>query len=191
MSECPASDRIAIDPVANPTIALAIVNPAEAKIEDSATCSFSFCIERGSAKSRTKLEAQRQCSERYCPPIRRSRARHRIENLDIGEQLLGRKSIGRAAFDRIGPGLEIHAYSIGVLVVSRSSGTARTTVDETRRDTLVDIAPFLCFDPALVANESKTAIERRRGQARDAPTGAVLEVDFGTHEVFRRRRKNL
>jgi len=32
------------DPVMIPTIALAIVNPADAAIDESATCSFSFCM---------------------------------------------------------------------------------------------------------------------------------------------------
>src|SRR5579862_175331 len=44
MSECPASDRIASDPVNTPITPLATVSAAEAAIEVSATCSFSLCI---------------------------------------------------------------------------------------------------------------------------------------------------
>ena len=40
ISEWPASDKIASDPVANPTSPLAMVSPAEAAIEVSATCSL-------------------------------------------------------------------------------------------------------------------------------------------------------
>ena len=45
-SECAASDRMARDPVAIPTAALATVNPAEAAIEVSATLSLTSCIDR-------------------------------------------------------------------------------------------------------------------------------------------------
>src|SRR5262245_60830040 len=44
MSECAASDRIASDPLATPTIPFASVNPPEAAIELSATFSFWSCI---------------------------------------------------------------------------------------------------------------------------------------------------
>src|SRR5215468_8488592 len=44
ISEWPASERIASEPVAKPTNALAIVRPAEAAIDTRATCSFSDCM---------------------------------------------------------------------------------------------------------------------------------------------------
>src|SRR3954470_23041571 len=46
ISEWPASDRMASDPVMTPTIALATVRPAEAAIEVSATRSFTSCMAR-------------------------------------------------------------------------------------------------------------------------------------------------
>src|SRR5262249_36064197 len=42
--EWPASERIASEPVAKPTKALAIVRIAEATIDTRATCSFSACM---------------------------------------------------------------------------------------------------------------------------------------------------
>src|SRR6476620_11184284 len=44
ISEWPASERIASDPVAKPTKALATVKAAEAAIDTRATCSFSACM---------------------------------------------------------------------------------------------------------------------------------------------------
>src|SRR6476646_2096784 len=44
ISEWPASERIASEPVAKPTNALAIVRAAEAAIDTRATCSFSDCM---------------------------------------------------------------------------------------------------------------------------------------------------
>src|SRR5262249_19097907 len=44
ISEWPASERIASEPVAKPTKALAIVRTAEATIDTRATCSFSACM---------------------------------------------------------------------------------------------------------------------------------------------------
>ena len=123
-------------------------------------------------------------SERDRLSIRRRRAGYCIENADIGEQLLARKSIGHAVFERIGPSLEIHTYSIRVLVVSRVPSAIRTAIDETRRNTLVYIAPFLGFDPTPVANQRKAAVERRCRHASDPSAGAVLEVDFGADEVL-------
>jgi len=43
-SECPASDRMASDPVSTPIMPFAAVNPADAAIEPSATFSFSFML---------------------------------------------------------------------------------------------------------------------------------------------------
>src|ERR1700738_21208 len=43
-SECPASERIASDPVVIPTSALAAVRPADAAIEVRATLSLTSCI---------------------------------------------------------------------------------------------------------------------------------------------------
>src|SRR4029079_340576 len=49
----------------------------------------------------------------------------------------------------------------------------------------------LSLAPSLVANKCRAAVERRCREACDASTGAVLEVNFGTHEVLRWCRKNL
>src|ERR1043166_6452082 len=46
MSECAASERIASEPEASPTTALAAVSPAETATEPSATRSFTSCIGR-------------------------------------------------------------------------------------------------------------------------------------------------
>src|SRR5262249_48290996 len=61
ISECAASVRIASEPVAKPTIALAAVKPPEATIEPSATCSFSLAMS-GSRAFDTQRARRRQCS---------------------------------------------------------------------------------------------------------------------------------
>src|SRR5262245_46260618 len=76
-------------------------------------------------------------------------------------------------------------------IVSGMPRAVRTAMNETRRDTLVYIASFLCLDPTLVANQRKAAVERWRRQASDTPACAVLEVDFGADKILRGRRKNL
>jgi hypothetical protein len=66
ISEWPASDRIASEPVRTPTMAFAIVSPAEATIEPSAAFSFSLILpilfgdpvsERGKRRQCTSLPA--------------------------------------------------------------------------------------------------------------------------------------
>ena len=47
MKEWPASDRIASEPDITPTMPLAIVSPAEANIEVSATRSLMSCMRTG------------------------------------------------------------------------------------------------------------------------------------------------
>src|SRR5262249_45819552 len=55
ISEWPASERMASEPVEKPTKALAMVSPAEAAIEDKATCSFSACMARRCTPNRGKF----------------------------------------------------------------------------------------------------------------------------------------
>src|SRR6478609_3075982 len=101
------------------------------------------------------------------------------------------EAIGRSGLDGIRPGLEIHAYGIGMLVGARLPASIHCTMNETRWNAFVDIATFLHFDPPLIANQGKTPVKRRRRQASDTPIGAIFEVDFGAYEIFRRCRKNL
>src|SRR5215467_744851 len=54
--ECAASDRIASDPVAKPTAALASVRTADAAIEDSAALCFMSCMFRLDAATRRDQE---------------------------------------------------------------------------------------------------------------------------------------
>ena len=64
MSEWAASDRIASDPVANPTAALPIVSAADAAIEPSATCCFSFMVLKGRASAGCDRPPARRHSSR-------------------------------------------------------------------------------------------------------------------------------
>src|SRR5262244_3846192 len=116
ISEWPASDSIASEPAAKPTSALARVSPAEAKIEERATCSFSVCMRCPSSVDSSKFREQSgtRPSWRKWLSARRSRAGNRIENADIGEQLLEHETIGRAALDGVRC-LEIHPHGIDML----------------------------------------------------------------------------
>src|SRR4249919_3390455 len=118
INEWPASERIANDPVLKPTSALAMVNPADAAIEDRATCSFSVCIWRGCNPNGDKIREALLALVLMSEVDRRStcgcRACDGVENVDIREQLLGGEAIGRPALDSIGPGLEVHPDGIRV-----------------------------------------------------------------------------
>ena len=105
--------------------------------------------------------------------------------------MLGCEAIGYPAFNRIGPGLEIHADGIGVFVAARLAAAVGTTMDEARWDTLVDIAAFLHFDPALVTNQREAAVERRRRKAGDAAAGSIFKINLGADKILGWRGKYL
>ena len=86
-AEWAASESSASEPESTPTTALAIVSPPEAAIEVSATRSFSRCM------SCVRLQHNRLA-------VGGSRAGERVENADVGQQLIGRKAIGRTALER-------------------------------------------------------------------------------------------
>src|SRR5262245_5300528 len=132
--EWPASERIASEPVVKPTIALATVNPAEAIIEERATCSFSLCIRRRLAQTATDFDNRLELSysQSNRPSVVCSRSCDRVENANIGEQLLNRKTVRRPAFNGICPSLEIHSHRVRMLELAALPTSIRSTVYEAR-----------------------------------------------------------
>src|ERR1700693_2345264 len=101
--------------------------------------------------------------------------------------MLGGEAIGRAAFDRVGPGLEIQPHRVDVVITARFARAVGPAMHEARWDAFVDIAAFLHLDPALVANKREAPIKRRRRQAGDAAARAIGEIDLGADEILRWR----
>ena len=103
-----------------------MVNPAEAKIEDSATCSFSLCIRRRVVKrkcgqnSRTIGMLCHQSAIGFPSAAAEHVTASRMRILASNCWLV--KSIGHAVFERIGPSLRNSCEQYSRLVCARAPG---------------------------------------------------------------------